>query len=227
MPLMNRRTLLQPFRSAAAGDGDASGGGAPAAGPSNEDLQRKVDSMATQIQTMNEGFTNALSMIAERLATPAPPANDTPTDLEAMSREEFLGHIQSTLVDRLKKELISPVEDQVTGLSRRFDSRIASDELTSLKASAKDFIEWKDEVVGILTDSPNMRIQDAYILARGRNPSKAAQLDQKYNPPRQRVDDIFTGFTPGGSKTTGHSNMKPRQAAEAAWDSMVDQLNQT
>jgi hypothetical protein len=207
---------------AGAGDGGGGGGAADssAATTSPSPLPNLADWTA-QLEALNGSLGGKLDTLVDtvRTASTTEPASE-PVDLEGLSRPELVAHIVSTLTEQITSLLdikLQPFAQQLTNLQTDVVSRNASAEVDSLRGQHKDFTEWKDDMIALARQPTyaSLGITDLYQLAKAKNPTKAAELTTKYNPPAVPVRrPSFGGLVPGAGGSAGNG-AKPLSSAEA------------
>jgi len=143
-------------------------------------------------------------------------------DLETLSRKELVALMASS-VGKIVQDHLKPIQEKMGKAFDRMDQSEALQEVREIKASEKDFLDFKEEIGGVLRDNPGLSIRRALQIARAENPEKAEKLRTKYNP-RKPESDFTGGFFPTSSRTESSTKMKPQQAAEAAWQSVMSSL---
>lgn len=148
--------------------------------------------------------------------------DDIGTDLETISRADFAKHIVSTLNKQFNKQLES-LNEKIEKTSQNVEAVDTKTSLKEFSSQHPDFWDWKDELQGIVKETPGISIERAYRLARAENPDKARQLDEKHTPSDAGKKSKFGGLTPTSGQTSKTTKMSSSDAAEAAWqDSMAD-----
>lgn len=157
-----------------------------------------------------------------------PPA-PTDKDLDEMSQSQLVGHVfksMRTMFDTFGKELHTKID----GLSTDLQKKDLRTDLEKVKADHKDFDDWIPEIKAIMTDNPNLKISQAYTLARSDNAEKAKQMDEKYkigleDQPNKGKEPAFGGLMPtsGGPSRELTDDGKPKklsqaQAGDLAWE---------
>ena len=102
--------------------------------------------------------------------------------------------------------------------------------------SHPDIDEWGSELKEILKESPGLSLARAVKLAKDENPEKAAKLKEQYDKDREEAEmkaekerkqkrKQFGGLTPSSSKTERNTRMGKGEAADAAWDEVIADLD--
>jgi hypothetical protein len=199
-------------------------------------LEKAVGLIAKGHQELTSGIS-ALTSKIEQIGQPPQKKSgeggqDEGVDLETLSRTDFAKYLMG--------QLRSVVEEQVKPLGERFgqlDEKIDGQSLGILiKDFSKDhpdFFEWTEEIRGLVKENPTLTPARLYTLARSENAAKAKKLDEKYglNKPKVNGADLPLSLFPSTSTpsaTKGSAGkMSPKQAAEAAWDTVMSQFHST
>lgn len=215
----------------------------------DDDLAKKLESIVGVVDTLAKSQANlqksvqeslgALSTsikdLAERGAGKQGSADDADeddlladADLENLSRKDFLSVIMGNM-DKMLKNFGKSVEDKVTNVSSRLDNKDIELEFKEVTAKYKDFTEWGPEIKKLINESPGLSLERAYKLARQEFPDKAKEVDEKFKDPNDGKDKKSTGFgglTPtSGRSTDKPTDMDPKDAAEAAWDETMADMD--
>lgn len=189
--------------------------------------QINLTEFAASLDRLGESLGGKLDGLHEtvRSGTESSAPSPEPVDLETLSRPELVAHVVTTVMDAVKAQLaesLQPVTQQLQGLQTDYAARNAQSEVASLKEANKDFTDWKDDMIGLAKQPQyaSLSITDLYQLARAKNPTKAAELATKYNPPPppKPTRPTFGGltnasFTPGN----GAKALSPRDAGIEAY----------
>jgi len=208
-----------------------------------EGLQALQQSLSTLAERMPSGQGgNQGSGSDEPDGTNDPLSNLDPDSLETLSRKEFMDVITNTITASIEKQILKPLKQELQQTKEETVRERFQREINELKTSGgvKDFDEWKDEMRDLIARHPTLSVKELYNLARFNNPEKAKQLDEKYtngtgdNPSEGNNGGNgngsgqrgFTGFRPGsGGPTKKVSNMSKADAATAAWDEVMQNVD--
>lgn len=154
-----------------------------------EDLQKQVQTLADSVTKIGEAMGQLPAAIStsiakslesvqtEKKGDPKPDPDPDEADLERLSRKDF----SNFLVQKISKEVIDP-------LAARLDEGDKQGKLTDLnrqveeaKKKYSDFDEFftKEGMGAILKGNPSLSIDDAYQLAKARDPEKVKALQDK------------------------------------------------
>lgn len=239
MPLWMHRRYLDEND----GDGGDGGGSGDDKSKGITEVQGQVSTLTEQVKLLAQGYSNIDSLVkglSEKLGgiDELKGALDElksggggkglgktlpdDTDLDTLSRRELIALIESRLSGNIEKSL-QPIKEGIEKAFSRMDETEAMSAVSAAKERHKDFMEWKGEMGAILKANPELSVSRAYLLARAENPTKAAELDEKFKP-KEKGGDFTGGFFPTSSRTVRSTKMNPSQAAEAAWDSVMASL---
>jgi hypothetical protein len=198
----------------AANVGGADPGAAAATGPNWGEF-------VNSLQGLNESLGGKLdTLVGEVRTASTPPVDTTPPDFEAMSRPELVAHIVGTVGEAVRAQLaaqLDPLHQQVTNLQTTIATGNAVKDRDMLVEKHKDFGEWKDDMIALAREHPTLALPALYTLARGSNPTKAATLDAKYNPPAPKPAPRWGGLTPTGGQVNGQPVLNSRDAGIEAY----------
>jgi len=149
---------------------------------------------------------------------------DIGNDLEVLSRAEFAQHITNVLSKQFKSQ-IEEIAKQINEIRTGVQEVDTKTTIKEFAAQHKDFWDWQDELRAIVKETPGISIERAYKLARAENPKKARELDEKYNPSEVgKKRQAFGGLTPTSGRTAKSTKMSAKDAAEAAWEQTMADL---
>lgn len=196
-------------------------------------LGKNMQSLQGLLATQGANLEKVVKSLSEGGGKPTgekpKPEDKPPTDkeLDEMSQSQLVGHMFKSIrgmLDNFGKEVYTKID----GLSTSLVKKDFQSEVEQLKSKHKDFDDWIPEIKAIMTDNPNLKLSQAYMLVRGENQEKAKQLDDKYKigleeskPDKQ----AFGGLMPtsgGPSRELNDDGSKKQvtatQAAELAWE---------
>jgi len=189
-----------------------------------------VKSQKDAIESMQGSFQKLSDEQGTQRKTPAS-GNDQ--DVEALSRKEFLHDVILPELGTMLDTKLKTVSDRLESVSSEFETKAVRDEVSSIRGNRPDFDHWKQEVAKELRGNPNLSVEDAYLLARTRDPDKSKKVDeeiatkQKEEAERSAAEQgsNFGGMRPsGGGEVEERTDMEPDEAADAAWDEVEDAL---
>lgn len=173
--------------------------------------------------------------VAEVKTKKAAPKKPSEDELEGMSRTEFTTH----LLEAIKADLIDPLKDELS----KTQTGAAEDKVRTLwQQFAKDnpdYKEFEDELQKVLKENPSLAAtpEDAFTLAKERNPDKVKELEEKKAAEAKGEEDkskgekpAFGGLLPtsgapgaGGDKEPEKVDLK--DASERAWDEAMKDIS--
>jgi len=138
-------------------------------------------------------------------------------DLDEMTQGELAEHLMGRTA-----AIVKPVAERVSAES---NERVKAAAQTQIKEAAKanpDFWEWETEIRTTLERYPDLQVQEAYILARGANPEKTKEVDDKLRTAAKKEakakEPEMLGLLPTSGRTSRNARMNVQDAAESAWE---------
>ena len=198
-----------------------------AKGPSQEDfntLTSNVDKLTEIMQGVQVGFGELKDGLNKPPTDPKPAPKELDfSQMETMSRGEFATSIMETMMDRMKREIIEPLQGQLGDVTEKSDADRVKTMVKDAGDNHKDFWDWKDEMADRVRQNPYLTPEEAYQLSRANDGKKAGELDEKYKEPTKDEGEEgkgkkFGGMKPGGGQTAPNQKMSKKDAAEAAWE---------
>ena len=152
---------------------------------------------------------------------PTPKVEDM--DLERMSRKDFMG----TIVKEVSEKVMRPLLERITENETTSQRDKVAGELKAVSEKDPDFWQFKEPVAKILEEHPDLSIEDAYTLARSKDPEKVASLAKQAAEKKAAEADgdngkkepAFGGLLPTSGQGGKNESMDVKDAAQAAWDS--------
>lgn len=203
------------------------GGEAPP--PWANDLRGSVGELTGTIKALLE---EARAARAGNQPAPTEPEEDEPEipdqDLDLMSRADFGKHIVAQMLKAVNKQVVEPLNQQLAAVTAATTRRDIVSAVAELRSKHKDFNDWTGDMIELAKQNPGLPPHRLYQLARADNPTRAAELDAKYNP-RPSTGKIrirgFGGMTPSQSGTASKGGkMNGTEAANVAWADTVAAL---
>jgi len=207
-----------------------------------ERLQKMEDSI-TALSTGLSSLTSGMKTMSDNITQLANTRKDPDkkerkqtdlTNIEVLSRKEFLDVIEERVGDIVSKK-ISSVSEHIKDVDSRTTEENLSKQVKEVEEKHKDFWEWRDEIGKIVKSSPGLSVRQAYLLAKDSNPEKATEMAEKYKSDEDRKaeeeakkqaeleknkpkETVFGGLTPTSGVTEHSKEMSKDTAAELAWD---------
>ena len=187
------------------------------------DVQAKTSQQLVTLQTQFKE-QNSAPIVAP---TPAPEN----IDLESLSREDFMREIVKNVTESVKTDLIAPVASQVTGLGQFAATNVLTTQMAQLKTQFPDSGDWGGEISAMLQANPRLPVEDAYLIAKGRNPTKAGELTEKYaklaetrkDEQTAELVEQFGGMFPNAAPIKiERDDMTLDDAGQDAWDKTIE-----
>jgi hypothetical protein len=196
-----------------------------------EALQATNKDLNTSIRELIELAKSNQNRPAPTAAAPVEEPEEEPEDddgdLETLSRAQFANVIGKRFLKAVEA-VVKPLSEQIGAIDARTTAQQIGASVQELQSKHKDFWEWRDEMLSLANEHRGMPPAKLYVLARGLNPEKAAELDKKHNPPVESKKILLAGFgglTPSqaGTGTRGRK-MNGTEASEVAWAETVAAL---
>ncbi len=216
------------------------------------DLQATVKAQAEQSDKLMKGMQALAGVVkgqkdsVEKLAesfessTKVKPASsssssNSDTDVESLSRKEFLNDVIIPQFGSILDEKLKGMTDRLDSVHSDFETKSVKDEVATLRGNRPDFDSWKEEVAGELRKNPHLSVEDAYLLARTRDPEKSSKIDKEAEDAKVKAKEdeerssstkgSFGGMRPsGGGEIEERDDMNIEEAAESAWKEVEDAL---
>lgn len=152
--------------------------------------------------------------------------DDDEVDVDSLSRKELIAHINKMNEKGLAR-VLKPLMKQIEGLSNQTEADRMKQEFVAAKAKYSDLPQWKDELLANMKRNKDLSVEDAYLLARSKNPDKAKEIDTKAAQEaeeKERTENPkkpFGGLMPTSGVKSEDDNtgkMDQTEASEKAWD---------
>lgn len=154
------------------------------------------------------------------------------SSLEDMSRTDLAKFIVAESVKALKGEMKS-IQQKVGSVEENVNKSNLATQLRELTTKNPDVVEWVEEMKAIAKETPGISMARALALAKSENPDKVKELTEKY---QEKGSDEgknqssegkrkFGGMTPTSGQNDQKSDMSKKDAAEAAWDQVMDEIS--
>jgi hypothetical protein len=193
----------------------------------NAQLARGIAFLMNEIRGLTENVggmgqrMEALEKQEPPAAPPPPKEDEEPPKLDEMSNTEMAKWLLGTI----KTEMIDPMKEHMQGTETARAEKEAQAAVQAAAGKYADFGQWDAEIAPLIEENPNLSLDDAYLLARTRNPEKAQQIDDaaakaaEDEQGKEESEDIpFGGLLPTSSISTETTQMTLDDAGEAAWD---------
>lgn len=212
------------------------------------DLQKSLEALQGMIKDlpkgMQEGFRGALTdfqrtqleLMEKQNSKPAADDDeDEKVDLDKLDRSEFAQWMLKGVMKEVNKAL-QPIGDAIKETRENQSKADVRREFEQVRAKNPDFDKWKPEMAKLYEANPSLGAQDLYDLAKTRNPDKVKELaDEAAKDGKDGNEDKkdkkaspFGGFfptnTPSGEEGKAATDMEPKDAAEAAWESAMSEV---
>lgn len=176
---------------------------------------------------------------------PAPTADLTPpasadisdVELEGLSRRQFSDY-QLDKVKGVIEGALQPIQEGNRETREEVARATIAASLKEAATAHADFGEWKNPIMAIAKAVPGITPEDAYQLARAKDPERAIEMDAKYGeaegsdetPPGEKPPageakaPPYGGTPPSGGTTEFATNMTQGDAATKAWEETMAHL---
>lgn len=190
------------------------------------------DAVKTAIREVS-GEQAAAHAAAKAAADDDAEDGDNDIDLERLSRSELVNFINKGLSKTLSK-VLKPIQDRLESTSTDAEVDRVRREFAKANEDFPDFMEWKEEMRGIISLHPELSAEDVYLLARAKNPDKVKEVNEKLQEGKGEKDEkalserkrAFGGLTPtSGISLEKDGKKQPKEAAGAAWDEVFGQVD--
>jgi len=184
-------------------------------GQSQAKTNKSLDSLVTSIR---EGKLGGPSKKKEEDIDP-----DAINDLE-----------NSQLVPLIMDEIGKLIDGKLGDVGKRIDNtdkdiadgKVAA-QVKALVGTNPDLFEWSDEIKEMATKNPNLTIKQAYNLAQEENPTKVAEMAEKYKDKDGEKEKDKPGLiglmpTSGAMAAEDDEKLTKDEAAEAAWEDTLE-----
>lgn len=149
-------------------------------------------------------------------------------DPEQMSNTDLLKVITETFADKLEErlgEIKTSMEGRITEVSTAFHSKNAQEQFKELSGTNPDIMEWIPEVKQVLNETPGLSLARALTIARQENPKKNSEMTKKYSKEPEKKKGYLSLLPTSSRGEEGTGKMKPREAAEKAFDDVMADLD--
>ena len=212
-----------------------------------EDLIKSQNALLETVKTMAEsskGNADGLQQVVRSMETLAEGLVNPPTAKEGDVSDDELEHMD-------RKDLLSLIEKKVGNL---IDTKLESlgTDITEVKDSAAktallrqveraktdhpDFKHLQAEVLTEMKSNQHLTIDEAYVLAKGKNPEKMKEVDELMKKEAEEAgkdggngedkDKKFGGLTPTSGQTEAVTNMTKKEAGDKAWEETMGNIEQ-
>ncbi len=201
----------------------------------NEKLLRGMQALAGVVKSQKD-VVERMQTSFEESATNQGKQNSgsgaSDQDVEALSRKEFLQDVILPQFSSMLDDKLKGVSDRLEHVSSEFETKSVRDEVSTVRESRADFDSWKEEVARELKSNPNLSIEDAYLLAKTRDPEKVTKIDAEIVKKKEDAErssaakgSVFGGMRPsGGGEVEKRDDMNQEEAADTAWQEVEEAL---
>lgn len=201
------------------------------------DSLQQVTSAIGAIQQQQNKQADVLSQVTNTLGKLAEPAEeeessavDYNVDLESMSNTELANKMLEVIEDRVG-QFSKSIEQKIDQFDSKVGTVSAQSQVNETRGKYQDFDHYKDEMVQLARENPGLSVERLYRLAKAENPQKVEEVDKKLaaeNPPPEKDEGEdkpkrFGGMIPTGGfiPVSENTRMKPKDAADKAWEDVI------
>ena len=177
---------------------------------------KQTESLSELVETIKAGKLSG---------TPEPdPKNVDPDAINELDN--------SQLVPLVLSEVGKLLDDKLGGINKKVDATDQSildkdlkSQFTDILKSNPDFLEWSGEIKDLNTKSPGLTMKQVYTLARTENPTKSAEMDEKYKSDEDKSEKKpgLIGLMPtSGVMVEGDEKLTTKEAGEQAWEDTLE-----
>lgn len=147
-------------------------------------LADTVDKLVSNQSQMQEAIGSITQVVSQGLLGSGEkesktPVSKEPVDLEGMSRAEFSQFLTSNILDALEENYVKPLQEEVKGVKSSTQKLSVQEQLKDAQGKHKDFDRWIEEIKVIAQNTPGISPEDAYHLARAKNPEKVGIVEKE------------------------------------------------
>jgi methylmalonyl-CoA mutase cobalamin-binding subunit len=189
------------------------------------------------LQTLRDKMDAGMQAAPTAGPPPMPPQDISDVELEGLSRRQFADYQLDKVKDVIEGAL-KPIHDGTKETQEQVAKAAIQQSLREAQASHLDFAEWKNPIMAIAKAVPGITPEDAYQLARAKDPERAIEMDAKYGEVEGNDDTPgsgddkgandkpapYGGTPPSGGTTEFATNMSQDDAATKAWDETMSHL---
>ena len=178
--------------------------------------------VAHQLAVVVNGLHHSMQQMQLEIGSLKQPAHTTQNqteevDFDDMSNKDLVSYLSESITNRVRDEITNSLRLDMENVQADTKRKEILEDVKQLEKTEPDFWEWRTEMQGIVNTNPLLTAEQAYVLAKRSNPSKAAKLDAKFHPAPERK---FFGLTPTSNPTSPAHNkrMSIKDASTKAWD---------
>jgi hypothetical protein len=183
-----------------------------------------MDNLVGQVQKLTEANEELTTKAAEGSKRPPKVPDPKEDDLESLGRKDFLDVVVNTVADRLVK----PLQRQIEASEGLHDKERTADQISKVAEDNPDFWEFQGGIKKALEKYPEMNIEDAYLIARSKDPDTVARLEKAAQDEKDKLRakeasekaDEFGGLLPTSGRRGSATEMEFEDAADAAWSDL-------
>lgn len=181
-----------------------------------QELGSRLDTLRT---TVDDGLNR------EPIAPPQDPNEGF--DFDAATPRQLYDHMvdqfqsmMDTVLESTLSQVLAPYAEEISSLRGDVVRDRGNREIEGLQTKHKDFADFVPEMKELTKKHPSLSLTEVFQLARATNPTKAQELDKKYNPPPPPPARPFAlgPSSSAGNTTDGNGRPRAMTKSEAAMD---------
>lgn len=201
-------------------------------------VTKAMEEMTKAVTTSLQGVAETQAQIVEQMAGMNKPADanddddddpdDDDSELEHMSNKQLVAHVRKGILKDIEKTVVKPLQENMQGTREATDKHVAQQAVEKAMEKHDDFSQWIPELEKIAKVSPELPIEDMYLLVRAKDPEKVKKIDEEAKKAKgedggkdKNKGEGFGGLTPTSGQTVESAKMSKKDAAESAWNKTV------
>jgi hypothetical protein len=210
-----------------------------AGGNKAEDQPGWAKSLADSMKEIGEGLKTIVGIaknppppIAQPQPQPQPDDESQGDDiladnqLELLPRKDFARRLLEAFDERMESHL-KPISDKIIEQGRNLLTSNYQRDAEKFFEKTPDAHEWGDEMVKVAQQSPELPVARIYAIVRAENPTKTAEMQEKYykkldtNTQNGQKKSPLSLSPSSNDTSTKNQKMGVDEAAKAAWEESV------
>ncbi len=174
-----------------------------------------------------EGLDSLVKSIKEgKLGGPPPKKDDVDPDAINELENSQLVPLVLAEVGKLLDTKLGDMGKRIDGTDQRFVNKELEGQVKAILIEHKDFLEWSGEIKDLNEKSPGLTMKQLYMLAREANPTKSAEMDEKFKDEGDGKGEEkpgLIGLMPtSGVTVEGDEKLTTKEASEQAWEDTLE-----
>ena len=195
-------------------------------------VTKAMEEMTKAVTTSLQGVAETQAQIVEQMASMNKPADandddgsdDDDSDVEHLSNRQLVDHIRKGILKDIEKTVVKPLQENIQGSREATDKQAAQQAVEKAREKFSDFDQWIPELEKVAKVSPELPIQDMYLLVRAKDPEKVKKITEEVKKAKgeggedTKEVEKFGGLTPTSGQTVENTKMSKKDSAETAWN---------